>query len=61
MTSYNMVLQSQLELMMKIAKKRPEIDKSMIILLPMLEVLLIFSKKNLSVAYFSKNLTRLVA
>ena len=31
MTSYNMVVQSQLELMMKIAKKRPEIDKSMII------------------------------
>ena len=61
MTSYNMVLQSQLELMMKIAQKRPKIDKSMIILLPMLEVLLIFSKKNLSVAYFSKNLTRLVA
>ena len=27
MTSYNMVLQSQLELMMKIAKKRPEIGK----------------------------------
>ena len=56
MTNYNMVLQSQLELMMKIAKKRPEIDKSMIILLSMLEVLLIFSKNNLSVAYFLKKI-----
>ena len=35
MTSHNTVLQSQLELMIKIAQKRPDINKPMVVLLPM--------------------------
>ncbi len=35
MTSHIMVLQSQLVLIIKIAQKRPDIIKSMVVLLPM--------------------------
>ena len=65
MTSHIMVLQSQLELMIKIAQKRPDINKSMVVLLPMVNNIITynisFQQITCQLLTFSKNLTRLVA